>query len=48
MHGFPGHGKAGFNLRAYGNPFDKLPQGIFQIMIELVPAVITDLLAEEA
>jgi hypothetical protein len=35
------------DLRADRDPFDKLPQGIFEITVELMTAVIPDMLTKQ-
>jgi hypothetical protein len=47
MHGFPWDRKTAFHLWTYRDIFYVLPKGIGEKPIQLMAAVITDILAEE-
>lgn len=48
LHRFARHGQPSFDLGADRHPLDESGERVHQVLIQLVPAVIADVVAEEA
>ena len=47
-HGFPGDGETIFNLRTHGHPIDVLAERTYDKIVALMPAVVPDLVPQQA